>query len=310
MKQTAPIIILTGPTATGKTAVTVQLAHILDAEIISADSRQVYRGCDIGTAKPTMEEREGIPHHGIDIRDAGDEYSAGKFHEDAQRWIEDIRSRGKRVLVTGGTGLYVKMIECGIFAAPDVDAALRSRLEQRAAEEGLATLVRELFALDPGSAAFVDTRNPVRVIRALEVCLLSGEPYSRYRKQHMPERRHETVGFLFTLDHKELRRRIETRVDAMVEAGLEREVRSLLEAGVDPACNALRSVGYQELIEYFAGSISLQRAIMLIKQHTWQYARRQMTWFRKRNDLTRVVPGPEARDTAAEIWTLLEQRAR
>lgn len=156
-KQTAPIIILTGPTASGKTAVSVQLARMLDAEIISADSRQVYRGCDIGTAKPTVEEREGIPHHGIDIRDAGDDYSAGKFHEDAQRWIKDIRSRGKRVLVTGGTGLYVKMIECGIFAAPAVDAALRSRLEQRAAEEGLATLVKELFALDPG-ARLLSTR--------------------------------------------------------------------------------------------------------------------------------------------------------
>lgn len=118
------------------------------------------------------------------------------------------------------------------------------------------------------------------------------------------------MGFLFALDHKELRRRIDVRVDSMIAAGLEREVRSLLEAGVDPACNALRSVGYQELIEYFAGSISLRQAILLIKQHTWQYARRQMTWFRKRDDLTRVVPGSEARDTATEIWTMLERRAR
>jgi tRNA dimethylallyltransferase len=283
---------------------------MLDAEIISADSRQVYRGCDIGTAKPTMEEREGIPHHGIDIRDAGDDYSAGKYYEDAQRWIADIRRRGKRVLVIGGTGLYIQMIERGIFAAPDVDAALRSRLEQRVVDEGLPTLVEELFALDPGSAAFIDTRNPVRVIRALEVCLLTGEPYSRYREQRMPERRHETVGFLLALDRAVLRERIDMRVDAMIAAGLEREVRSLLDAGVDTGCNAMRSVGYQELIEYFAASISLQHAITLIKQHTWQYARRQMTWFRRRKDLTPVVPLPDARDTAAEIWNSLEQRVR
>ena len=275
------IIVLAGPTAAGKTALGIALARSLDAEIISADSRQVYRRLDIGTAKPDAAQLRAVPHHGIDICDPPDTYTAGRFFRDAGEWMREIGGRGKRVLVVGGSGIYIRALTDGIFEGPEASNELRAELESRIRREGLPALVEQLRHLDPATAAGIDARNPVRVIRALEVCLLTGRPYSALRVERMPELPYDTVMFGLRLERNALHGRIERRVDAMIEAGLVDEVRDLLADGADPSWTSLNTVGYKEIIGYLTGSSSLDDSIEAIKRSTRQYARRQMTWFRK-----------------------------
>lgn len=275
------IIVLAGPTAAGKTAVGIVLARLLDAEIISADSRQVYRRLDIGTAKPDAAQLGAVPHHGIDICDPSETYTAGRFFRDATEWIREIQSRRKRVLVVGGSGMYIRALTDGIFEGPEASAELRAELEARIRRDGLPALVGQLRQLDPATAAGIDARNPVRVIRALEVCLLTGRPYSALRVERMPELPYDTVMFGLRLERNLLHGRIERRVDAMIDAGLVDEVRALLAGGADPSWTSLNTVGYKEIIGYLTGSSSLDESIEAIKRSTRQYARRQMTWFRK-----------------------------
>jgi tRNA dimethylallyltransferase len=275
------IIVLAGPTAAGKTAVGIVLARLLGAEIISADSRQVYRRLDIGTAKPDAMQLRVVPHHGIDICEPSDTYTAGRFFRDATEWIHEIGNRGKRVLVVGGSGMYIRALTDGIFEGPEANAGLRAELEERIRLEGLPALVAQLRQLDPTTAAGIDARNPVRVIRALEVCLLTGRPYSALRIERMPELPYETMMFGLRIERSALHGRIGRRVDAMIEAGLVDEVRALLAGGADPGWTSLNTVGYKEIIGYLTGSASLDDSIEAIKRSTRQYAKRQMTWFRK-----------------------------
>jgi tRNA dimethylallyltransferase len=277
----APIIVLAGPTASGKTDVAIALARRVDAEIVSADSRQVYRGLDIGTAKPDAAQLAAVRHHGIDICDPSDIYTAGRFHRDAGNWMRDIRARGRRVLIVGGSGLYIRTLTDGLFDGPEADAALRAGLERTMAEQGLGALVEQLRARDPVAAASIDTRNPVRVIRALEVCLLTGRPYSSLRVERMPVVPQDVRFFGLRRERAALHERIDRRVDAMVEAGLEDEVRRLLDCGADPSWISLNTVGYTEMIAYLSSSTSFVECVDAIKLRTRQYARRQMTWFRK-----------------------------
>ncbi|MBE0642856.1 MAG: tRNA (adenosine(37)-N6)-dimethylallyltransferase MiaA [Bacteroidetes bacterium] len=279
--QRPQITILTGPTASGKTAVSLALAERLGAEIISADSRQVYRGLDIGTAKPEPQELAAVPHHGIDICDPSDTYTVGRFYSDAQRWINEIHARGRGVLVVGGSGLYVRAVTDGIFDGPIADQVLRAGLEERIRRDGLSALVDELRRLDPDTAAVIDAQNPVRVVRALEVCLLTGRPYSALRSERMPTLPYDCRMFGLRWERSELNARIDRRVDAMVDAGLVEEVRGLVEAGADPAWTSLNTVGYKEVIAYLSGLVSIEQTIEAIKRSTRQYARRQLTWFRK-----------------------------
>lgn len=279
------IIVLAGPTASGKTAVGVVLARLLGAEIISADARQVYRRLDIGTAKPDAAQLRAVPHHGIDICDPSETYTAGRFFRDAAEWIDEIQHRGKRVLVVGGSGMYIRALTDGIFEGPEASVELRAELEARIRSKGLPSLVEQLRLLDPVTAAGIDARNPVRVIRALEVCLLTGRPYSELRVERMPELPYDTLMFGLRVERSALHGRIARRVDAMIEAGLVGEVRALLAGGADPSWTSLNTVGYKEIIGYLTGSASLEDSVEAIKRSTRQYAKRQMTWFRKETRL-------------------------
>ena len=281
MATSSLITILTGPTASGKTAVALQLAELLNAEIINADSRQVYRGFDVGTAKPTPEERARVTHHGIDVCEPYESWTAGRFFHEAQQWIRDVQSRGKRVLVVGGSGLYVRVLAEGIFEGPPANQATRELLKSRLDNEGLAALMQELSERDPDMAATIDGNNPVRVLRALEVCIESGRPYSALLREQLPELPYRCLLLGIAWEREELYSRINARVDAMLEAGLEKEVRGLLGAGVDPSCLAMQSVGYKELAAYVSGSSRFDETVAMIKQHTRNFAKRQQTWFRR-----------------------------
>lgn len=283
--QRPQIIVLTGPTASGKTAVGIALARLLDAEIISSDSRQVYREMDIGTAKPDAEELAAVPHHGIDICDLPETYTVGRFFDDSRAWISSILARNRRVLVVGGSGLYIRAITDGIFSGPEADPTLRMELEMRIREEGLSTLVEELRRLDPATAAVIDQRNPVRVIRALEVCLLTGKRFSDLLTDRMPSLAYDVRIVGLRWERSALHGRIDRRVDAMIAAGLVEEVRGLLAAGADPSWTSLNTVGYKEVIHYISQLVSIEETVEAIKRNTRQYARRQMTWFRKESRL-------------------------
>lgn len=298
-----PLIVIAGATASGKTDAAIALARHLDAEIVSADSRQVYRGMDIGTAKPDAAQLRAVPHHGIDVCDPSETYTAGRFVREADAWIRTIVERGKIPLLVGGSGLYIRALTEGLFEGPEADPALRAELEERIRREGLPALVEDLRARDPQAAADIDTRNPVRVIRALEVCLLTGRPYSVQRVERLPEPRYETRSYGLRRERAALHRRIGRRVDMMIEAGLAEEVRGLLASGADPAWTALNAVGYPEIIAYLSGSTSLADSIEAIKAGTRQYARRQMTWFRKTPGLRwiDVEEGMTAEDVAGAI---------
>jgi tRNA dimethylallyltransferase len=284
----APVIVLCGPTASGKTAAAIEIAQKIDAEIISADSGQVYRGMDIGTAKPTPAERRKIPFHLIDILDPDEQFSAADFRTRALEAIREIRKRGRRVIVAGGTGLYLKALEAGLFEGPSRDPKIREELEERVEREGVEALYRELKKVDPEAAKTIPPRNRQRLIRALEVYRLTGRPISEFWNEH---RRRGAInrapaflkyGLIPSKD--ELHHRIDRRVDRMVEEGLVEEVRFLVERWGRGA-PGLRIIGYKEVVAHLEDRIPLQEAVQLIKRNTRRYAKRQRTWFKKDEEI-------------------------
>ena len=276
------LICLLGPTAVGKTAVAIQLAQRLNAEIVSIDSRQIYRQMDIGTAKPTPEEQRAARHHLIDCVDISQPFSVADYQFLADAAIADIQDRGKRVLLVGGAGLYFRAIVDGLFEGPGADPALRERLEQEAAQHGVDVLHNRLRACDPESAERIHPNNVVRVIRALEVYELTGTPMSELQQQWHPEKqRYPFIAFCLTMPRALLYQRIEQRVDVMLANGLIAEVESLLAAGYARDTVALQSFGYRELIAYLDGECTYVEAISQLKQNTRRFAKRQLTWFRK-----------------------------
>lgn len=274
-----PLLALVGPTAVGKTALSLELAEALDGEIVSADSRQIYRHMDIGTAKPTPAERARVPHHLIDVVDPDQPLTLAEYQRLAYAAIADIHRRGRLPLLVGGTGLYVRAVLEGlrIPAAPP-DAALRARLEEEAAAAGAAALHARLAALDPAAAARIDPRNVRRVIRALEVCLSTGRPISEQQEAEPPPYRVLRLGL--TRPRPELYARIDARVDAMIAAGLVDEVRELLARDYSPHLPALSGLGYRQIIRYLAGELSLEDAVQEIKRKTRRFVHQQQTWFR------------------------------
>jgi tRNA dimethylallyltransferase len=275
------VLAIVGPTASGKTKLSIIVAEKIGGEIISADSRQVYRYMDIGTAKPSKEERERVKHYFIDELNPDEEFNAGVFGERGREIIEDIFSRGKVPIVVGGSGLYVKSLIDGFFEGPAGDWELREILYRKAERLGKGALYEELKKVDPASAEKIHPNNLKRVIRALEVYYLTGKPISQLQSEMKPEINFETVQIGLNWDRKKLYKRIEERVDMMIEQGLIEEVKRLRELGYDKNLNALQTVGYKEVFDYLDGIISYDRMIYLIKRNSRRYAKRQLTWFRQ-----------------------------
>ncbi len=278
----ARLLCLLGPTAVGKTEIAIQLAQRLDAEIVSVDSRQIYRQMDIGTAKPTAEEQQAARHHLIDCVDISQPFSVADYQSLADAAITDIQDRSKQVLLVGGAGLYFRAIVDGLFEGPGADPSLRERLEQEAAQRGVDVLHERLRACDPVSADRIHPNNIVRVIRALEVYELTRIPMSELQQQWCPEKqRYPFIAFGLTMPRALLYRRIEQRVDVMLANGLIAEVESLLAVGYARETVALQSFGYRELIAYLDGKCTYLEAAQQLKQNTRRFAKRQLTWFRK-----------------------------
>lgn len=277
-----PVVLIVGPTASGKTALSLALAHRLNAEIVSADSRQVYRFMDIGTAKPLPSERREVPHWGLDVTDPDEWYSAGRYALEARGWIADIRERGKVAVVVGGSGLYLEALVEGLFAGDDFkDEAIRQSLEDRTETEGLDVLYKELKMADPVYASKIKSNDRQRILRALEVNIVSGKPFSSLHEQERTPANFYTLWFGLQHPRKKLYERIDGRVDEMLNRGLVREVRDLLDRGYRGA-NALKSVGYEEVIDWLENRLSsLDEVRKAIRKNTRRYAKRQLTWFRR-----------------------------
>lgn len=281
------LIVVVGATASGKTDLSIVLARRYNAPIISTDSRQVYRGLPIGTAYPSDEQLKSVEHHFIGELDLTQEFNCGEYERQALERLGELFAEHDTVVAVGGSGLYVRALCEGIDDLPDVDKSLREQLMIRLATEGVESLSEELHRLDPEYYEQVDKCNPARVVRALEVCLSTGEKYSLLRKGAKKERDFEIVKIGVDMSRDVLYERINRRVDIMMEAGLEREARAVLPYR---NCNSLRTVGYSEMFDFFDGKTTRDEAVELIKRNTRRYAKRQMTWFRRDADIRWFEP--------------------
>lgn len=287
-KKTTPLIILTGPTAVGKTDLSIRLAKALNGEIISADSMQVYRGMDIGTAKIKEEEKNGIPHHLIDCLDPDEEFNVAIFQKMAEASMQEIIKNGHVPILTGGTAFYIQALLYGIdFNEEDHDDSYRMSLyEMGRTEEGRIRLHRRLAQCDPKYADSVHYNNYKRVVRALEYHHFTGRRFSEYNQEQKNKKaKYPFFYFVLTDDRNALYERINKRVDLMMERGLETEVRTLLSKGYTFDLVSMQGVGYKELLAYFAGQQTLFEAVEQIKKNTRHFAKRQMTWFRRERDV-------------------------
>lgn len=294
------IICIVGPTATGKTRLSVALAEALGAEVVSCDAMQIYRAMDIGTAKPTAEEMRGVPHHMLDCIDPREPYSVSRYVEQADACVQDILRRGKPVIVTGGTGLYVDSLIAGRRFAPFPKTGRREELERLAETEGIDALMERLRAVDPETAEKIHPSNRKRVIRALEVYFELGKPLSQYNRETQaipPKYRPRWIGLDY-VNRSALYARIDRRVDEMFEKGLVDEVRRLLERGVPEQATSMQAIGYKELAAYLRGEGSETEAREKIKLASRRYAKRQRTWFR-RNPSIQWIELPDQPDFAA-----------
>ncbi len=272
------LIVVCGPTASGKTDTAIQLAKRLGTEILSSDSRQVYREIPIGTAQPTAEELASVPHHFIGTRSIHEDFSAGMYARDALALLDNLFSEHHSVVMCGGTGLYIKAVCEGLDEVPPADPTLRDSLTAQWRSEGLPALLQQLETLDPVHFARMDRKNPQRVIRALEVCLLSGRPFSSFHSQTAQQRPFSVRKIGIHVPKKELDARIAQRTLDMMAAGWLDEAKAVFPYR---HLNALNTVGYKELFDHLDGNTTLEEAVRLIQIHTSQFAKRQMTWFRK-----------------------------
>nr|WP_062137035.1 tRNA (adenosine(37)-N6)-dimethylallyltransferase MiaA [Demequina aestuarii] len=297
MSDAPAAIAVVGSTATGKSAVSLALAERLDGEIVNADAMQFYRGMDIGTAKLSVAERRGVPHHQLDTLDVQEDASVAGFQSAARADIDAIHARGRRAIVTGGSGLYVRAL-LDTFEFPPTDPSVRARLEARADAEGPGMLHRELAVADPVAAARIPAQNVKRIVRALEVIELTGQPFSATLPTHQYQIPAVQIGL--DLGYDVLDPRIDERVDHMWDAGLVDEVRALAARGLRDGVTARRAVGYAETLQHLDGEIDADQARDLIKVHTRRLARRQRKWFR---------PDPRVRWVAAPVTTADVSRA-
>jgi len=272
------LIVVGGPTASGKTGLGIRLAKHFDTEILSADSRQFYREMSIGTAKPTPEELAQAKHHFIDNLSIHDTYSVGDYEREAMVLLEKLFEKNDVVVMVGGSGFFIRAVCEGLDKFPKIPADIRGELNQLFENEGIASLQTELQQLDPEYYAQVDTQNPKRLLRALEVCRATGQPFSHFHNKEKPPRLFVPIYIGLDWDREILYERINKRVDAMIDKGLEEEARDLHEL---QHLTALQTVGYQEWFDFFDGKIDREEAIRLVKRNSRRYAKRQLTWFRK-----------------------------
>ena len=291
MKKKPKIIVIAGPTASGKTRLSLELASALGGEIINADSMQVYRGMDIGTAKPTPEERKGIPHHLLDVVDPDEEFNAAIFRLMARPLVTDIVARKKTCFVVGGTGLYIKSLLEGLFECPPSDIKLRESLRLECEAYGSLRLHERLKRLDPESAAGIHPNDKVRVMRALEIIHLSKRrPSDLAREQGFGDESISALKLFLDVNRKELYNRINERSVAMVEAGLPRETENLLRKGYSPDLKPMKAIGYRHMVKYLEGEWSIGEATHGLQRDTRRYAKRQLTWFRSDQDADWIPP--------------------
>lgn len=279
------LVVIAGPTGVGKTAVAVALARLLPIEVISADSRQVYRGLDAATGKPTAEERAAVAHHLIDVVDPDDRYQAARFRSDAAALVERIRARGAVPVVVGGTGLYIRALLRGLDAAPPADPLFRHELSALAAREGRPALWERLNRAAPAIATRLHPNDQVRVIRALEIVRAGGGAYSEVGRWRHPSGSYDVTYFGLTMDRAALAQRLRRRAHAFVAAGLREEVRRLLARGYSPALSSLQSIGYREFVALEQGRLTGDEALRRIERDTVRYAKRQWTWFAREPDI-------------------------
>lgn len=283
------LLVVCGATATGKSQLAISLAHHFDGEIVNADSMQIYRGMDIGTAKLSVEEREGIVHHLLDVLDVNQDSTVAWYQSAAREAIADIHARGKDAIIVGGTGLYIKSI-LDELNFPDTDPAVRKELEKELENIGLNALFERLEKLDPAAAIAIDRANSRRVIRALEVIEITGKPFTANLPREASRRFPDAVQFGLVMDREKLNERISARVDRMWDEGFISEVDRLLEAGITSARTAQLALGYSQIIAYRKGLLSEDEAREDTKRATRQYARRQETWFSRDERITWISP--------------------
>jgi tRNA dimethylallyltransferase len=279
------IIALVGPTAVGKTEISHKLADKFNFEIVSCDSMQVYKGMDVGTAKPSLGERQKYHYHMVDIVPPDYHYSAGEYAREADRVIEDISERGKTPLVSGGTGLYLDALVYGISSMPEADMEFRNKLQKEAEEKGVAVLYERLKEVDPESAQKIHPNDLKRIIRALEVYEITGMPISGIQKEEKPVQKYESLLIGLNMERAELYRGIDARVDKMFDEGLVEEVKTLLDKGYNPELSSFQALGYKEVVDYLNGKYSLEETKKLVKKNTRNFAKRQLTYFRKNKDI-------------------------
>ncbi len=281
------LIVLTGPTAVGKSKLSIALAKTIGGEIISADSMQVYKYMNIGTDKISPEKMDKVPHHLIDFLEPTEDFNVFEFQKLVKAAIEDIASRGHVPIIVGGTGFYIQAVLYDIdFTETDEDDSYRKELEERARTEGVHVLHEELKAVDPESAEAIHENNSKRVIRALEYYKKTGKPISEHNKeQHERTSPYDFKYFVLTDDREVLYSRIDKRVDQMIDEGLETEVRELLKLGIPRTATSMQGLGYREMFGYIDGEYDLERAIYLIKRNTRHFAKRQLTWFKREEDV-------------------------
>ena len=302
-----PIICIAGPTASGKTALAVELAKEYNGEVVSCDSMYVYRGMNIGTAKPSLEEMDGVVHHMIDVADADEDFSVSKYCEMASPIVDDIVARGKTAIIAGGTGLYMDSLIKGNDFAPFPATGMRERLEERADREGMEAMLSLLASIDPDSAARLHLSDRKRIIRALEVYYETGETITAHnlRTQAIPSKYNPLWLGLDFADRAELYRRIDLRVSIMLEQGLVEEIRELLNSGIPQKCTAMQAIGYKEFVAALNGEISVAEAADQVRIASRHYAKRQLTWFRRNKNIHWITR--ETGEGADEIFRRARQ---
>ncbi|MDY7032527.1 MAG: tRNA (adenosine(37)-N6)-dimethylallyltransferase MiaA [Thermodesulfobacteriota bacterium] len=280
------IAVIVGPTAIGKSSLALDLASEIGGELISADSMQVYKHMDIGTAKPTPEERRKVKHHLIDVVFPDEQFSAALFKDQARNVIWSLNKKGKIPIVEGGTGLYIKALIKGLFKSPQTDPALRQALKEKAASDGNDSLHKELMEKDPSTAERLHPNDTFRIIRALEVCSLTQKPLSEHLKKHnFNDSPFETLHIGLHMERYRLYQRIEKRADMMISMGFVDEVMSLLELGYSRDLNSMQGLGYKQIVGYLMGESSLNEAVSQLKRETKRYAKRQVTWFNANSEI-------------------------